>query len=322
MSRPTGVTVSAVIAILGSLGAVVLAGFMTFGAVMMAQSPQLTPPNYPGPASVVTILIAEIALTVGFAVFGILSAVGLLRMRNWARICFVIFAALLVFGSGSMIVGSLISLIAMPQLIPPDANVPPGFLVGTFVSMAIISLVLGALATWWLIYFNRRSMRVEFMGEAAASAPRRGPLSITIIGWLLVVGSFWAIPYGLFVSAYPAIVLGTILVGWAGRVFLIVFGVWGLATGIGLLKWRFWAHPMAVALYLFGIVNGIAAVVMGTAYRIQDYMPLPYRGFDQGSLLQLGMIAGLVFSFVPLAFLLARRKAFNAACQTPLPTMS
>ena len=45
MSRPAGVTVSAVIGILGSLGTLAFAGFMILGAVTLARSPQLTPPG-------------------------------------------------------------------------------------------------------------------------------------------------------------------------------------------------------------------------------------------------------------------------------------
>jgi hypothetical protein len=324
MQRSPGVTASAIIAILGSLSFGVLGIFMVLGAMILARTPGVPALQAPYPSSlpIATILGIEVAITFALAVFGIVSAIGLLRLKNWARVSFLVFGVVLAFGAGSGLLGSIMGLVAMPPMPPPNPDVPPGFMTGAFLSMAFVALMLGALAAWWLVYFSRRTIKVQFMGEAAAALPRRGPLSITIIGWLLVVGSGWLVPFALIFPRYPAMMLGMIVEGWPSRAFYFLFGTFSLVSGIGLLKWRRWAHSMALGLYAFGIINVALAFVTGALPRMQEMIqallpPTPYSNFQATVSLRFGMIAGLAFSVVMLWFLISRRRAFLNACDLP-----
>jgi hypothetical protein len=321
MQRSPGVTASAVVAMLGSLGLGVFGIFMVLGALMVSFAPVTAQAPYPSSFPIVAILVIESVVVFGFAIFGIASGIGLLRLKNWARVSFLVFGVILAFGAGSSLLGSIMGMLAMPQMLPPNPDVPPGFMTGVFLFMAFVALMSGALAIWWLIYFSRRAIKVQFMGEAAAAVPRRGPVSITVIGWLLVVGAAPLVLISLFFPRYPAMMLGMIIEGWPGRVVYLLIAAFNLVTGIGLLKWRHWAHSMALGLYAFGAINIALSFVTGALSRMQEmigtFLPPPYPTPQTAWTLQLSMISGMALSIVIFWLLISRRRAFLNACDAP-----
>jgi hypothetical protein len=101
VTRSIGITASAVISFAGSALFILFGGFTVMTAIM-ARSRTGVPevPNQPFPSLSPEIIFASIAaLYVGFGVWGIISGVALLRLRNWARVCFVVFGGILSFFS-------------------------------------------------------------------------------------------------------------------------------------------------------------------------------------------------------------------------------
>src|SRR4030081_998514 len=90
MSRPVGVTASAVVAILGSIFTLVFAAFAVASLFMETTQPQ--PPNS-GPFVVLGSLIF-----VAFACIGFWTSAGLFRLRPWARTAILVFAGFLAAG--------------------------------------------------------------------------------------------------------------------------------------------------------------------------------------------------------------------------------
>lgn len=125
MKRSGGVTASAVIAIIGSVLSLLVGGLVIVAAVMMSSTPNLpTPEGQPAlPIAPATILLVESILFIGLGALGIACAVGLLRLKNWARICFIIFAGLLCFVSVMGTIGFFVAMLVIPQTIPPAQNV-------------------------------------------------------------------------------------------------------------------------------------------------------------------------------------------------------
>ena len=89
MSRPAGVTVSAVFLILGSVLTALTGATMLF--VPSFDSP--TTPQLPFHNA---IMVGTAVLLFGCALWGVLTAVGLFCMRRWARISILVIGALLV----------------------------------------------------------------------------------------------------------------------------------------------------------------------------------------------------------------------------------
>ena len=325
MNRSSGVTASAVIAILGSLVSGAMGVFLLFSVLMLASGPGIpnTQTPYPTPIPRGAILAIEAFLFLGSAIFGILSAVSLLRLRNWARISFIVFAVILTFSAGSTFFGGILVML-MP--LPPNVEVPQGFMAGIAVVMMLVALAVLALAIWWLIYFNKRNIKAEFMGEAAAALPRRGPLSITVIGWMQVIGAVFTLIPGLL-SSYPAVFLGMLLQGWVGRSIYFLWAGASLTAGIGLLKWRRWALAMTIGVYAFALVNTVLSFMTGAITRMNEVVqermpPTPYPVYPASSIIAFTITLAVAFLLVVFWFLITRRRAFIAACEMPATTTS
>jgi len=321
IKRPAGITASAIVAILGSIASILLGVLMLLTGVVGSASPVPNQPLSPIPPAVVLSIMATFYC--GFGAWGIASATGLVRLKNWARICFVIFAGLLAFFSVCAIAGSAIAAFVAPATTPLPENAPQGFLAAVFVFVAAISLMCLAIAIWWLVYFNRATVRAAFEEEAAAVAARPGqiPLAVSIIAWLMVSGGAIAAVQMLF--SYPLLVFGFVLRGLAASLVVAILAAVGVTAGIGILKKRADAHSLAVAYCGFGILNAVSVIVVPGAFaRMQDVTretqagqtpALPANAMN--SFVIFGIVTGLVVSCGMLWLLIRSRKSFLEACR-------
>src|SRR5262245_53344767 len=87
MKRSGSVTASAIISIIGSLGTLVLGLALVVSAIFARSNPQLRAGAGSAPIDVTIVLLVEGGVLFAFGVFGIVSAIGLLKLRNWARVC-------------------------------------------------------------------------------------------------------------------------------------------------------------------------------------------------------------------------------------------
>ena len=138
-----------------------------------------------------------------------------------------------------------------------------------------------ALGGFWLYFFNRRSVKEQFEGNrpgvevavpglpiATPDAKPARPLSITIIGWFLLVGSalaplsllFW---HSMFRSVQmPMCFLGFFLFGWSAVLVLAIWMALQLVAAVGLLKLKNWGRLVTIGLQCLGIVNGVILVAV------------------------------------------------------------
>jgi len=108
-----------------------------------------------------------------FSVFGIATGIGLLYLRNWARISVLIWSGLLVFfGTIGIPVAYLTSFSPTPNA---PALPPESMQVVRWILLVICGLPL-LIGGWWLVLFNRKSVKAHFAGawprflEAASRA--------------------------------------------------------------------------------------------------------------------------------------------------------
>jgi len=224
MKKSAGVTVSGILAILGSVGFLAFGSFAILAGIMLQANPDLIPRQQGIPTAtfpIPAVLFMESVVFFGLGIFGITAAIGLLRLRNWARISFAIFGGVLCPLCVLSVLGTLMAMFVLPRIVPPDPNIPPGLLTVLFGFYLIFELLVGALAAWWVVYFTRRKVKEQFMTPAEAGLPRRGPLSITIIAWLLAVSGGLSILYLPF--SIPIVLFGIVFHGWMARILLLAF---------------------------------------------------------------------------------------------------
>ena len=298
MSRPVGVTASAVVAILGSIITLVLAAFMAaspFIATTQAQPPYMA-----------QIAIVAAAITAALAGLGIWTAIGVLRLRSWARTSILIFAGFLAAWS------ALTLLVTMAVPTPPELTAGTGQIFRT-------SMVVGfgtplAIAVWWLIQFNAKSTKAAFASPVPEAVSPR-PLSISIIGWTAIVGGvgclLW-IPIRL-----PAFLFGATFNGWAAGIIYGLFGALSLYIGKGLLDLRERARRLAIGWFVFGFVHMCVVTLvpsvrqrmfaMQRTLELNQQNPMP---MDQTVLMYFTLAFGVIAGGTAIWFLVRNRAAF------------
>jgi hypothetical protein len=301
MSRPIGVTVSAIVAILGSIFALLVAALAV--ASVFIETPQPKPPNS------TQLAIASGLMIAAFAVVGIVTSVGLFRLQPWARTSILIFAGFAAVGSFFGLLGTM----AMP--------IPPGFSADTArVFRLTVTLMFGvpfAIAVWWLIQFNTQSTKAAFASPITDGVSPR-PISITVIAWASLVGGASCI--FAILTRQPVFLFGAIFNGWIAGIIYALFGALSLYIGKGLLDLREEARILALGWFGFSFVHSsLVALVPPLRERLLELQrglernqpnPIP---FDQGMLMNVIFASGAIVAALAIWFLIRNRAAFGRA---------
>ena len=298
MSRPVGVTASAIVAILGSIFTLLFAVMGIASLFIATAQPQ--PPSSP------QFVIAGAAMFTAFAVFGIWTSVGILRLRSWARTSILVFAGFL---AASSILG-LLATMAVPT--------PPAMSAGTEqLFHRVVAVMFGlplAIAVWWLIQFNTRSTKAAF-ASSIADAPSPRPLSITIIAWVSILGGASSV-FAILARA-PAFLFGATFNGWTAGVIYAVFGALSLFIGKGLLDLREEARVLAIGWFGFSFVHGSLIMLVPSlrqrVFELQRAIAQNQKtpvAFDQGMFLNVTFGFSVIVVASAIWFLIRNRAAF------------
>ncbi len=318
MKRSTGVTLSAVLVFFGSAMAL-LVGFFLVAALKFAPHGSIPTPFLRGT------LIFDGALDIAFVAWGIASGIGLIRLRQWARMSMLVF-------SGIMIVFCLIPMVIIPFVpLPPQSDTLPSNF-GLLFRIGVVAFygLFVALGAFWLYFFNKRSVKDQFRGIAiqeglaAESRPER-PLAIVILAWLFIIGGCFT-PFALFMRV-PAFFFSFAVPGhWGGLVF-IAFAALSLATGIGLLRLRPWSWVVAVGFQSIGLLNALSLILIpGALARFEGLLqsqraamglPDAPNVIPPAFAMWTGLGIGVLVAGAVLAILFWYKRAFNDKPLTP-----
>lgn len=317
MKRSTGVTVSAILVFIGSGLTLIFGAFTVVALFFLPQQPS-QPPFFR------YILLFVVAMYLAFGIWGIASGVGLLRVRQWARISMLVF-------SGMLLVFTLPVLLIVPFMpMPQPEGVPNNFVLMVKIGMSIFYGIIAAIGGGWLYFFNRRTVKDQFRSPEESLSyithPSRRPISISVIGWLLIIGPCFLVP--MLLLRLPILFLGQLLDGWRAGLFALALCATQLAAGVGLLRLRPWARVLAIGTFLFGILNCLTMALPGTATRfehvnavVQARMGSPMAASPE--MAHFSMWAGAIFGVVGIAiqlwFVVTRKPAFFATPETSAP---
>lgn len=340
MARSVGTTISAVVVFIGSAFTVLCGAFMVLGSFFLSKSGAV--PGLPSHFAYIAALIMALFFF-GLGGWGIASGIGVINTRPWARTSMVVFAVLLVVFS----LPSALMMAVVPLPNANDPNMPSNFTVMMRVGMVLFYGMFVALGGFWLYFFNRRSVKAEFHGEqsvvegtanlsvgtadARLSANRRArPISITIIGWFLLICSALSPLCLVYSHAFlrgvpiPLCFLGFFL---SGRSAVLVFLAWmaaQMAAAVGLLKLKNWGRLGTIGLQVLGILNGVLLFGVPANYmRFQQMMGMMTASMNAGMPQPVsfvfpawvGVVMSLPVFLVVLWFLITQKHAFNSTTQ-------
>jgi hypothetical protein len=305
MSRPAGVVVTAVLLFLA-------AAFFLLSTVVFYFSLQIALSQH-APAQLPQIFMyANLGFQLLLAVWAAVTGIGLLRLKNWARL------SVLVIAGTAVLLAAMSALILWFIPIPEVQGADPQFTRMVFAAVGAVFAVPGVIAIWWLIYFSRSRVKAHFAGAVPADdgVPRR-PQSITLIAWLLLTSAPFTIlivPFG-----WPAWFFGTILRDRSAAAVYLLWGIVGTLAGYGLLKLKPWAYTLTIAYFLVGIVNGLVLYVLPGAFErltVESLelfnLPVPNPPPPRPPM-WIYILLTLAFAGVLFYFLLTRRKRYLEA---------
>jgi hypothetical protein len=261
LKRLTGVIVSAVLLITGSLFQLLMAALMGFGAFIQHRGlPHATDSSLPAqPAWLPWFSVGISVCFAGLAVWGFVTSIGLFRMRRWARYSVLIIGGCLAaFGGLSTLMMIVITMVPMPAptgVDPTHAHTAQFAVKIVFLVMSLFYAAVCAVGIWWLVYFNRRTVRDAFNGALGVPLPGRRPILISVLAVLNLAGAPMCALMAII--PIPFAIFGVIVHGLAKTVILLVFALSVGIAGVGLWRLQEWGRRTTIALQGVGLINGL-----------------------------------------------------------------
>jgi hypothetical protein len=348
--RSAAVVASGVIAIIGSLLAAIGVLIGTAG-LLFAPIPRPRA-SVPGVRSIAMIMMA---VFFAIAIWGIISGVGLLRFRNWARMSVLVWSGMTT--PLTLVIIGFFLFVPFPS--PPGSSAA----IGTFLR-AFVILFYGAplaIAIWWLILLTRAHIVAQFKStqfKSAAAFPIEGDpaLGANASVWsadaaapgaypvpppmpapdlpipIIVLACFFLFSSVSFVMVFfthvPAMLFGMAIDGPAGLAVYVGWFALYVSSGVGMLKRAVWSYSIAIGLQIFGLVSGVVTVLSPNFDAVMRRvlsnanLPSPEATFPSMTYLRGFTLLSLVFPLAILGMLVYYRPRFLAAAagaaqQTP-----
>ncbi len=291
--------------------------------MLLIRLPEVRPELPPG---IRTAAIGMLGFMAALSLFGIATGIGLILLRNWARISVLIWGGLSVFFG---VIGILFAFL-LPTIPPASpAELPEG---GQQLLRWILLFLYGMpliAGVWWLILFNRKAIKAQFAGVAASAdtvLPQkpRCPLPITVLAWFYVTAILNLLFLPFLPFRVPLFVFGIVLHGSMGLALLSLSSVVFFVCGVGMLKLKPWSYALTMGLQGFWLAStavsmfrpDYGAVMDAYLREVQTSMHLPATQFPPGGFAHhFGwvMALGLVFGGAILGLLVYYRQRFLEA---------
>ena len=305
MTRPGSVTASAVVSLIGSGFTLLVAALMVFAAFTVTAQPQAQVPQVRG------IALGFSAVAAALAGLGIATAVGLLRLRSWARTSIMVFAG---FMAAICLLSGLVVAIA-PIPAPPELPQKTAAIMrSVLVAVYGVPFLIGV---WWLVLFNKQPIKDAFAAGVTPGQGSQRPLSISIIGWMYLLSGIGGLVVAL--TPMPAFIAGMVLKGWSARALYLVFGAASTYLGWGLLKLKEHARVLTLVWFALGGAHAVYMAFSPTARAgmrefsesMQPTPPTRTAPLDNAALMSVIMLFSLAGIAVAAWFLVRNKPAFQ-----------
>jgi hypothetical protein len=221
MTRPANITIVATIVLVGGSLAVIAGAFA------------LNDPKQNRHISLIVLLIG---------VFGLATSIGVFHLQRWARLSVLSFVGLTAY-----LFASFAPVILFIQ-IPPRPGVPE-LTEGKRAIVLMLCLLLVAVGLWSARVLTTKPTR-ELFGIPLALQP----LSITVIGWYLVISGITNVG-GLRTWNSPTMSFGFVFSGWSAGVVRLLYTAVQFSIGTALLRRKEQSRRFVIYYSIFEVLN-------------------------------------------------------------------
>jgi hypothetical protein len=316
-SGPSSSVVAAgVVGILASLITILIVVLAVVGLNLMPTE-GATQPLPPFAKSMAVMMMLFLA---GLAIFGLFTSVGVLHLKKWARISMLVWGGVMAAFSGLALPFAMF----MPLPEPP-AEAP----MAVPVLRVLVSIVYGIpllIGVWWLLLFNQRAVKDQFLpvapaeGQPSAPSRPRCPLPLAILAGFSIFSAAFSLllPFTNFPAS--VILFSHRFHGATGVVLYYLAAGLVLVGATGLLRLKRWSYPLMLGQYFFWMASGTVTLVSPNYERnlqeILSQMSLPEGPAGQAAFAQTRMfgIASLIPGVLLIWLLLYFHTRFVEAC--------
>jgi hypothetical protein len=253
------VIAAAVVAILAGLITLLGMSLGFFG--LLLGGAQGTSPELPAFARNAT--LGFTAFLTCLSAFGIATGIGLILLRNWARI------SVLIWGGCSVFFGVVGIPVVLFMSFTPTPNVPDLPAESMRLVRLLLLFIYGlplAVGLWWLILFNRKTVKAQFIGTATALYPLvpqrpRCPGPVAALAWLYITTAAQVVILPFLPFSIPLILFGHLFPGKIGTLFYVLNCLVLVVAGVGLLKLKPWSYHLTMGLHLLWFASAIGTVL-------------------------------------------------------------
>jgi hypothetical protein len=316
-SGPSSSVVAAgVVGILASLVAILIAVAAIAGMSLMPTA-NATPPM---PPFVKSTAVAIMVLFAGLAIFGIFTSVGVLHLRNWARISMLIWGGVMAAFCGLAL--PFATFVPMPEA-PAESPMALPFVRILLIVVYGIPFLIGV---WWLFLFNQRSVKEQFLplatsdDQLTAPARPRCPLPLAILAGFSIASASFSLLLPFTNFPVNVILFGHRFHGAIGVVLFYLSAGLLLAGAIGMLRLKRWSYPLMLGQYFFWMASGTITLVSPNydqnIHEIMSQMNLPEGPMGQAAFAQTRVfgILSLIPGVLLIWLLLYYHTRFVEAC--------
>jgi hypothetical protein len=326
MKRPFGVVFSAILLLLGSLFQLPIALLMAFSGVLLRKQ-IVSGGAGPLPTWIPAYMYALCGFFIALAVWGILTSVGLFRLRRWARYSILIIGgALALIGLIALLVTLVMLFVPMNLASGPDASQVQSVQTITRIIFGLIALmyaIVTAVGISWLVYFNLKKVRALFAGVTGSIPQSRRPFLVSVLAVLNLIGAGCCVLMAFL--PLPGFIFGIILHGWHRAAVYLVVAALQAAVAIGLWRLREWGRRLALGVLAFGVLQSAVCLVRPSLLlryseelnRIMGTMPSPLPAQFQITIYEMSFGLSALFCIAIAAVLVYHRAAFRPPADPP-----
>ena len=307
--RSIGVTIGGVVLSLQSAGFLLLASRLLLLPVV-GRDAGVDSVKFPALIQGASVLGASCFLTT-------VAAIGLFRLRPWARVLVVLMSLWGILTSCVLIVmGFTVPRLHFESQAGPQ---PTGWAAAA--PILLIGIPWMTVSSWWLYLLNKPSVKLQFESGQLRSGKTGRPLSITVIAMFMFLA-----PLGLTqVWRQPASVswlLGFHVPLWIFRSYMLLSIALSVLLGIGLWRLKPWARRGAIGYLTFCVLNILLSLRMPIP-SISELSELPGgTSLNAAQLQQMVnsmwstiMIGAVISCLLQMWFLVNKRKNFERATE-------